>query len=297
MMPTTMPSQVKPSHRRDPFLNCNATARCRALRRSETLPTSFLVLGEPPEMEVRAQTDLHVEVHEFHVGVVTGVVILALVLEAFLPIHFPRASVIELPLLVTIYFALSRRNPSAGMLLGMIIGLAQDSLKPHADWIIWNRENRGGIRGRVYRFAHRRRTSLEPLPADPSVFPPPQFRFCADQARPAGATPALYVDSFVDCFPAELGPCRPLVFPLRSLPERPPSSPFHAIWLTEKSLREDALRKAKNRSHARRKVLAIASESYRGRLPSPSLPPPPYPMRHTQSVNGLHSTNASDTVA
>jgi rod shape-determining protein MreD len=79
-------------------------------------------------MEVRAQTDLHVEVHEFHVGVVTGVVILALVLQAFLPIHFPRASVIELPLLVTIYFALSRRNPSAGMLLGMIIGLAQDSL-------------------------------------------------------------------------------------------------------------------------------------------------------------------------
>ena len=29
---------------------------------------------------------------------------------------------------MTIYFALSRRNPSGGLLLGMVIGLAQDSL-------------------------------------------------------------------------------------------------------------------------------------------------------------------------
>ena len=29
---------------------------------------------------------------------------------------------------MTIYFALSRRNPSSGLLLGMVIGLLQDSL-------------------------------------------------------------------------------------------------------------------------------------------------------------------------
>jgi len=34
----------------------------------------------------------------------------------------------DLPLLVTIYFGLSRRNPSTGLLLGMVIGLLQDSL-------------------------------------------------------------------------------------------------------------------------------------------------------------------------
>ena len=34
----------------------------------------------------------------------------------------------DFPLLITIYFALSRRNPSSGLLLGMVIGVAQDSL-------------------------------------------------------------------------------------------------------------------------------------------------------------------------
>ena len=77
-------------------------------------------------MEIR--TEQHIEVHTFPLGVVAGAVILALVLEAFLPLHFRWASSIELTLLVTIYFALSRRNPSAGLLLGMVIGLAQDSL-------------------------------------------------------------------------------------------------------------------------------------------------------------------------
>jgi rod shape-determining protein MreD len=33
-----------------------------------------------------------------------------------------------LPLLITIYFGLSRRNPSTGLLLGMTIGILQDSL-------------------------------------------------------------------------------------------------------------------------------------------------------------------------
>jgi rod shape-determining protein MreD len=79
-------------------------------------------------MEIQSHADQHIEVHKFHAGVVTGSVILALVIEAFLLVHFRRADLLELPLLVTIYFALSRRNPSAGLLLGMVIGLAQDSL-------------------------------------------------------------------------------------------------------------------------------------------------------------------------
>ena len=75
-----------------------------------------------------ARVEQHIEVHKFHAGVVIGAVLLALALEAFLPLHFHWAASIELTLLVTIYFALSRRNPSAGLLLGMVIGLAQDSL-------------------------------------------------------------------------------------------------------------------------------------------------------------------------
>jgi rod shape-determining protein MreD len=79
-------------------------------------------------MEVRLANEQHIEVHKFHAGVVTGSVILALMLGAFLPLHLPWAELVDLPLLVTIYFALSRRNPSAGLLLGMVIGVAQDSL-------------------------------------------------------------------------------------------------------------------------------------------------------------------------
>ena len=70
----------------------------------------------------------HIEVHKYYGGVVSAAVLLALVLQAFFPIHFRWANYLELPLLVTLYFALSKRNPSTGMLLGMVIGLLQDSL-------------------------------------------------------------------------------------------------------------------------------------------------------------------------
>jgi rod shape-determining protein MreD len=72
--------------------------------------------------------ETHIEVHKFRVGAVAAVTILALVLQAFLPIHFAKAEILDLPLLITIYFGLSRRNPSTGLLLGMVIGLLQDSL-------------------------------------------------------------------------------------------------------------------------------------------------------------------------
>ena len=70
----------------------------------------------------------HIEVHKYYAGVVPVAVTLALVLQAFLPVHFRWASYVELPLLVTLYFALSKRNPSSGLLLGMVVGLLQDSL-------------------------------------------------------------------------------------------------------------------------------------------------------------------------
>jgi rod shape-determining protein MreD len=70
----------------------------------------------------------HIEVHKYYGGIVPLAVILALVLQAFIPVHLRWASYLELPLLVTLYFALSKRNPSSGLLLGMVIGLLQDSL-------------------------------------------------------------------------------------------------------------------------------------------------------------------------
>ena len=52
----------------------------------------------------------HIEVHKYYGGVVPAAVMLALVLQAFFPIHFRWANYLELPLLVTLYFALSKRN-------------------------------------------------------------------------------------------------------------------------------------------------------------------------------------------
>jgi rod shape-determining protein MreD len=73
-------------------------------------------------------TELHIEVHKFRTGAVAAATIFALVVQALLPIYFPKADILDLPLLITIYFGLSRRNPSTGLLLGTVIGLLQDSL-------------------------------------------------------------------------------------------------------------------------------------------------------------------------
>ena len=70
-----------------------------------------------------------VEVYRFSVPVAIGVPLLALFLQAFVPLRFPRFAVyVDLPLLVTIFFAMARRSPIAGLFTGAIIGLAQDML-------------------------------------------------------------------------------------------------------------------------------------------------------------------------
>src|SRR6476661_10315604 len=73
-------------------------------------------------------SESHIEVHKFRAGAIIGTLLLVLFLQAFLPLYVPKAEILDLPLLVTIYFGLSRRNPSTGLLLGMAIGLVQDSL-------------------------------------------------------------------------------------------------------------------------------------------------------------------------
>jgi rod shape-determining protein MreD len=52
----------------------------------------------------------------------------ALVLQAWLPRLLGRFALMDLPLLVTIYFALNRRSPIHGTLLGAVLGMAQDGL-------------------------------------------------------------------------------------------------------------------------------------------------------------------------
>jgi len=70
-----------------------------------------------------------VEVYRFSIPVTVGVPLLALFVQAFVPLRFPRFAVyLDLPLLVTIFFAMARRNPISGLLTGAFIGLAEDML-------------------------------------------------------------------------------------------------------------------------------------------------------------------------
>lgn len=72
--------------------------------------------------------ETHIEVHKFRGGTILFATIFALIAQAFFPVYLPKVAIVDLPLLLTIYFGLSRRNPSTGLLLGMVIGLLQDSL-------------------------------------------------------------------------------------------------------------------------------------------------------------------------
>jgi len=56
----------------------------------------------------------------------------ALVLQALLPRVLHGYARFDLPLLVTIYFALLRRDPIQGTLMGAVLGLFEDALTGHA---------------------------------------------------------------------------------------------------------------------------------------------------------------------
>ena len=68
------------------------------------------------------------EQHTFPPAVTLLVPIAAILLQSLLPKPFPRLAILDLPLIVTIFFAVSRRNPVAGTLTGAAIGLLQDAL-------------------------------------------------------------------------------------------------------------------------------------------------------------------------
>jgi rod shape-determining protein MreD len=57
-----------------------------------------------------------------------GIPLAAILFQVYVPRFFTYLAYLEMPLLVTVYFSLVRRSPPAGVLFGMCIGLAQDSL-------------------------------------------------------------------------------------------------------------------------------------------------------------------------
>ena len=79
-------------------------------------------------MTLTAKDDTYIEVHKYRAGSVVAAAAVALALQAFLPKYIPHAEMLELPLLVTVYFSMGRRNAASGLLLGAAMGLFQDAV-------------------------------------------------------------------------------------------------------------------------------------------------------------------------
>src|ERR1035437_8572953 len=68
------------------------------------------------------------QVSRFRKWVFLVVPLVAILFQVYVPMFFPFLSFLEMPLLVVVYFAIMRRSQISGLMVGALVGLAQDSL-------------------------------------------------------------------------------------------------------------------------------------------------------------------------
>ena len=68
------------------------------------------------------------QISRFRAWVLLLVPLAAILFQVYIPLFFQFLGYLELPLLVTVYFALMRRSPVHGLFVGAMVGLAQDAL-------------------------------------------------------------------------------------------------------------------------------------------------------------------------
>jgi rod shape-determining protein MreD len=64
----------------------------------------------------------------FRGWVLVAVPLAAIAFQVYVPLFFQFMGFLEMPLLVVVYFAIMRRTAISGLMIGALIGLAQDSL-------------------------------------------------------------------------------------------------------------------------------------------------------------------------
>jgi len=79
-------------------------------------------------VQISITSSEQVQSHRFHWLATLGVPLLALFFQAYVPIYLHFLTILDLPLLVVIFFAVARRSPITGVLTGALVGLVQDSL-------------------------------------------------------------------------------------------------------------------------------------------------------------------------
>lgn len=82
-------------------------------------------------MNILYTSQEQVQVYKFSLPVSIGVPALAIFLQSFVSHYLTWLAIFDLPLLVTIFFAVARRNPIIGLTTGGLIGIVQDSLTMH----------------------------------------------------------------------------------------------------------------------------------------------------------------------
>ena len=112
MPPTPQPSSLHPQ-------------RLRPRRRQTSLRLRRILLTSVP---ITYTSKEQVEVYRFRPAAAILIPLVALFLQAFIPLRLHFFSIFDLPLLVVIFFAVARRSQVSGMLTGAVIGLLQDSL-------------------------------------------------------------------------------------------------------------------------------------------------------------------------
>lgn len=75
-----------------------------------------------------ASSRREIDPRSYPVSLYFVVPVVAIALQSFVTLHFSRFSILDLPLLVTIYFAILSRSPITATLMGTFVGLAQDGL-------------------------------------------------------------------------------------------------------------------------------------------------------------------------
>jgi len=68
------------------------------------------------------------QISRFPAWVMLVVPLAAILFQVYVPLFFQFLSFLEMPLLVVVYFALMRRSQVGGLMVGTLVGLAQDSL-------------------------------------------------------------------------------------------------------------------------------------------------------------------------
>ena len=78
---------------------------------------------------IGSQREGHVS--RFPAWVMLVVPLASILFQVYVPLFFQFLAFLEMPLLVVVYFALMRRSQVGGLLVGALVGLAQDSLSKY----------------------------------------------------------------------------------------------------------------------------------------------------------------------